>query len=195
MLNPLTVRQELMERGLPGHVADGFVMNFQDESGLNPSINETAPLVQGSRGGFGLAQWTGPRRKALEQFASSVGKDVADPDVQYDFLMHELHGPESGAAAKIFSTETPGDAAAAIVQYFERPAPEHLASRAAKYAGASPEYGMNPLTQSGGIDEAQLNALIASLGQQQAPPPGPAPGMFDPAAALRAGMYARSLYS
>ena len=37
------------------HVADGFVMNFKDESGLNPGINEQNPIVPGSRGGFGLA--------------------------------------------------------------------------------------------------------------------------------------------
>ena len=63
------VKQGLVARGMPEHIADGFVMNFKDESGLNPGINEQAPIVPGSRGGFGLAQWTGPRRKALEAYA------------------------------------------------------------------------------------------------------------------------------
>ena len=43
------IREGLISRGLPDHVADGFVMNFQDESGLNPGINEAAPVVPGSR--------------------------------------------------------------------------------------------------------------------------------------------------
>ncbi len=46
-----------------------FVMNFKDESGLDPGINEANPIVPGSRGGYGLYQLTGPRRKAYEAFA------------------------------------------------------------------------------------------------------------------------------
>ena len=91
------VKQGLVARGMPEHIADGFVMNFKDESGLNPGINEQAPIVPGSRGGFGLAQWTGPRRKALEAYASSQGKPVSDMNVQLDFLMQELQGPEPAA--------------------------------------------------------------------------------------------------
>lgn len=45
------IRQGLVKRGLPEHVADAFVVNFQDESGLNPGINEANPIVPGSRGG------------------------------------------------------------------------------------------------------------------------------------------------
>ena len=66
------VRAGLIARGLPEHIADGFVMNFQDESGLRTDINEQSPIVPGSRGGYGLAQWTGPRRNQLEAFASAA---------------------------------------------------------------------------------------------------------------------------
>lgn len=70
-------------------------MNFQDESGLNPGINERNPLVPGSRGGFGLYQLTGPRRRAYEQFANQRGVAPFDIDAQLDFMMTELQGPES----------------------------------------------------------------------------------------------------
>lgn len=132
---PEGIKAGLVARGMPEHIADGFIMNFQDESGLNPGINEIAPIVPGSRGGFGLAQWTGPRRKALEAFAAERGMPVSDPGVQMDFLMTELQGPEAAAWAKISGAQNAGEAGAAIVNNFLRPAEEHRASRAAEYLG------------------------------------------------------------
>lgn len=132
-----TIKAGLMQRGLPEHVADGFIMNFQDESGLNPSINETSPLVPGSRGGFGLAQWTGPRRKELEAFAAQRGVPAGDVNTQLDFLMSELQGPESKAAEAILSSQNAGSAAQAIARDFLRPAQEHLDRRMQKYGGVS----------------------------------------------------------
>lgn len=155
------IRQGLVERGLPEHVADAFVMNFQDESGLNPAINEHQPLVPGSRGGFGLAQWTGPRRRALEAFAAQRGVPVSDPNVQMDFLMEELRGPESAAAQAILASPDAGSAAAAIVNKFLRPAEEHRARREAQYLG-----GAMPASASGGAP----NNVIAALAQAQGNP-------------------------
>jgi hypothetical protein len=153
-------RQGLIARGLPEHVAEGFVMNFQDESGLNPGINERNPIVPGSRGGFGLAQWTGPRRKALEAFAQSRGASVSDPNVQMDFLVTELQGAESAAAQQILAAGTPGEAGAAIVNSFLRPAEEHRASRAAKYmGGASPDMVMQSM--GAGTDPAEVMAVLS----------------------------------
>lgn len=162
-VNADSIRAGLVARGLPEHVADGFVMNFQDESGLNPGINEAAPIVPGSRGGFGLAQWTGPRRKALESFAAERGVSVADPDIQLDFLMTELQGPESGAANSILSAADSGQAAAAIVNKFLRPAEEHRASREARYTGGG---GMSasgqPMPITGG-GEGVVGALASAM--------------------------------
>lgn len=151
------LRMGMIERGLPEHVADGFLMNFQDESGLNPGINEVNPTVPGSRGGFGLYQLTGPRRVAYEQFAAQRGVSPADPDAQLDFMMQELQGPEAGAAQSILSAPDAGTAAAAIARDFLRPAPQHLQSRVAKYTGGQglsastmggqPSGGMSPVMQ------------------------------------------------
>ncbi|QAX31316.1 phage tail tip lysozyme [Leisingera sp. NJS204] len=141
-----TIRQGLTARGLPDHIADAFVLNFDDESGLNPGINEQAPTVPGSRGGFGLAQWTGPRREQLEAFASQRGAQVSNMDTQLDFLVHELQGSEADAAQAIFSAQDTGTAADAIVRRFLRPAEDHMERRSARYLGGAqqPQGGVDP---------------------------------------------------
>lgn len=155
-MRPEELYQGLIQRGLPPHIAQGFVVNALDESGLNPGINEIAPLVPGSRGGYGLMQWTGPRRRALEAYAQQQGGSISDPGVQMDFLLHELQGPERGAWNAIQRAGTAEDAAAAIVNRFLRPAESHRARRELKYRG-----GVSV------PDEAPSNALAG----YSAPPP------------------------
>lgn len=134
-LTPEQVMDGLVKRGVPAHVAQGVVLNFQDESGLNTDVNEKAPIVKGSRGGYGLAQWTGPRRLALEEFADNRGVPVSDPDLQLDFFMQENAGSERAAWARVMASRTPQEAAANFVTHWERPAPEHRQARVAKYMG------------------------------------------------------------
>lgn len=130
----------LVARGMPKHVAEAFAWNAADESRMDPGINEIAPIVPGSRGGFGLMQWTGPRRRALEAFAAERGVNVADPDLQLDFLMAELSGPEAAAASAIYAAPDAQTAAAAIVNKFLRPAESNRAKREAAYLGGSTGY-------------------------------------------------------
>jgi hypothetical protein len=161
MITADAIRAGLVQRGLPGHVADGFVMNFRDESGLNPAINEIAPLVQGSRGGFGLAQWTGPRRRALESFAQQRGVPVSDMDAQLDFLMTELQGPESRAAQAIMAAPDAGAAADAVLRQFLRPAAEHVATRSAAYTGGLLAGGGGSDTMTGNAGNDRMAGLLA----------------------------------
>ena len=171
------IRQELMARGLPEHVAEGFVLNMQDESGLNPGINEKNPVVAGSRGGFGLYQLTGPRRVAYEQWASKHGRALDDPSAQLDFLAMELEGPERAAADKIMATSTPGEAASAIATYFLRPSKEHLAARVEKYMEADPSQPRTSATDliamkaRPDLNEQQQAAIDLVLGMMQPPEP------------------------
>lgn len=139
------LRQGLIDRGLPAHIADGFVANFQDESGLNPGINEASPLVPGSRGGYGLYQLTGPRRVSYEALAKSRGVDPSDTNTQLDFLGGELgltglglenqpwFGSERAAYDNISRAGDTASAAQAIVNSFLRPSQEHRERRAASY--------------------------------------------------------------
>lgn len=151
------IRAGLLQRGLPEHVADGFIMNFRDESGLDPAINEKSPMVPGSRGGYGLAQWTGPRRVALENFAASSGRQVSDPNVQLDFLMTELQGPEAKAAQSIMGAPDASTAAQAIARDFLRPAQANLDRRLAEYGGTPPS-----VAQAGGNMDIKTLAEIAA---------------------------------
>ncbi len=171
-LSPEVFYAGLVERGVPSHIAQAFVVNARDESGLNPGINEAAPIVPGSRGGYGLMQWTGPRRRALEAFAADRGASVSDPDVQMDYLLTELQGPESRAWSRISAAQTPEEAAAAIVNDFLRPAESHRARRERNYlAGVTfnPENAGQLYTPASEGRDAQGNALNAF---SQPPEPG-----------------------
>lgn len=146
----------LEQRNMPRHIAQAFVLNFQDESALDPGAIEGTPNVHGTRG-FGLYQLTGPRRTAYERFAAERGVPPSDVDTQLDWLMHELEGPERRAAQSIFAAETSGQAAAEIVNRFLRPAEQHRAARERRYLGsggtavevpATPEYELETLNSS-----------------------------------------------
>jgi hypothetical protein len=124
----------LMKRGMSEKSAKAHVANWMQESALDPGINEADPLVEGSRGGFGLGQWTGPRRRQLEGFASESGRAPGDPEAQMDFLVWESQNTESGAAAQI---EAAGDVVSATQvasERFYRPGIPHMDRRLA-FAG------------------------------------------------------------
>lgn len=169
----------LVQRGMPLHIAQGFVTNFKDESGLNPGINEIAPIVPGSRGGYGLYQLTGPRRRQYEAWAAENGFELADPNAQLDFLMLELNTTEKGAWDKIKNTATAGEAAAAIVNSFLRPAESHRAKRESRYLGGSvidaTGEGYASDAPAAGPAGAPQNALAP-----QPEPPKPQIAMMDP---------------
>lgn len=128
------VREGLIARGMPAHIVEGFLMNFQDESGFDTSA------VGDNGNAFGLAQWNGPRMRALQAYAASVGGRPSDPDIQMDFLMNELQTNESGAWGIIQQATDARTAAAAVLNHFERPAEEHRVRREAAYLGSSGNY-------------------------------------------------------
>lgn len=76
--------------------AAGIVGQLGHESGGLQAINEYQPVVPGSRGGFGWAQWTGPRRRQFEAWAKQQGMAVTDPEANYGFLLHELTATPEG---------------------------------------------------------------------------------------------------
>lgn len=115
----------LQRRGIPAHIAAGIVTGMRAESGLNPGINEINPVVPGSRGGYGLNQWTGPRRVAYEGFARERGVPLDDLETQLDFTVAELHGPESAAWRALQGATTPEEAARIYETRFLRPGIPH----------------------------------------------------------------------
>ncbi len=152
-MQPDAVVQGLVQRGMPEHIAQGFATNFKDESGFNTAA------VGDNGNAFGLAQWNGPRKAALEQYAASMGKPASDMNVQLDFLMTELQGPEAAAWSKISGAPDAGSAAAAVLNHFERPAEEHRARREAAYTGGAPMAG--PQGAAAAVPIEQLYALMS----------------------------------
>lgn len=82
--------------GLKPEQAAGVVGNLAHESGNFRTLQEIKPMVPGSRGGFGYAQWTGPRRIAFEQYAHQNGLDPTSYEANYGFLKHELQNTGEG---------------------------------------------------------------------------------------------------
>src|SRR5690606_32940548 len=76
--------------------AAGIVGQLGYESAGLQAINERQPVVPGSRGGFGWAQWTGPRRQQFEAWAQQNNMDVSTPAANYGFLVHELTNTPEG---------------------------------------------------------------------------------------------------
>lgn len=102
--------------------AAGIVGQLGYESDGLQAINERKPVVPGSRGGFGWAQWTGPRRKQFEAFAANQGWDVTDPEANYQYLLHELTAtPERKVLDSIRGIEDPKQAGKIFTDQFLRP--------------------------------------------------------------------------
>ena len=66
------------------YVIGALCGNSWVESTINPGINE-----RGSGSGFGLFQWTGDRRTALENWLTANGYVITDPNGQMRYLVIE----------------------------------------------------------------------------------------------------------
>lgn len=156
----------LLARGVPLHIAQGMVANMKAESNLQPGINEIAPLVPGSRGGFGLNQWTGPRRRAFESFAASRNAPLDDLNTQLDFTLAELQGPERNAWEALQGARDPLEAARIYSDKFLRPGIPRMEKRlayAADLAGMpAPAPGQLTMSSQGG---APMRGLL-DMGQR-----------------------------
>lgn len=78
--------------------------NLGHESLGFTKLQEISPTVKGSKGGYGWAQWTGPRRRAFEAWCKKHGKDPAADATNYAYLFLELkglEGTESAAVGKV----------------------------------------------------------------------------------------------
>ena len=146
-----------------------FLMNFQDESGMQADTVEGVPSVHGTRG-KGYYQLTGPRRDAFE---AQFGADGYTDANQVAFLIQELGGSESRAGKRILEAAASGDVgatAASIVTDFLRPAAEHRDRRVAQYTGgggnqnpsARARATQNPNQGAGPASQAYRTALANS---------------------------------
>jgi hypothetical protein len=156
----------LLQRGLAPHHAQGIVANMIAESRLDPGINEIAPLVPGSRGGFGLSQWTGPRRRALEAAAQQRGVPVNDKNFQLDFMMDELQGPENRAFRALQGTQNAVEAARVFSDQFLRPGIPNMGKRLREASRLSGMPMPDPSTFAARTGGQQTAELPLSMGEE-----------------------------
>lgn len=87
----IRLKQDIQEIfGLEDHQAAAVVGNLDHETGSFKFMQELKPTVEGSRGGYGFAQWTGDRRVAFENWAKENNMDVSSYDANLGFLVHEF---------------------------------------------------------------------------------------------------------
>lgn len=101
-----------------GHECNGF-----------KTFQEAKPLVPGSAGGFGWAQWTGPRRRLFEAYCARNELDPKSDDANYGFLWTELKGPEKKAIPAVKRAGTLAQKVKAFEAAFERAGVKHYDSR------------------------------------------------------------------
>ena len=108
--------------------AAGIMGSLWHESGGFKQLQEIKPVS--GRGGFGWAQWTGPRRRQFEQFAKANGMDIRDDETNFQFLKHELlNTPEGKVLAPLKRARSAEQASDTFTNVFERPGVPALGSR------------------------------------------------------------------
>ena len=121
----------MRDLGLTDLQAAGLLGNLGHESGGFRHLQEIRPAVKGSRGGWGLAQWTGPRRRAMEAWCRAEGLDPASEAANYGYLCEELRTNEAAARVALARTATLESATETVCLLFERPGVVALESRLA----------------------------------------------------------------
>lgn len=119
--------------GLNEIEAAAIVGNLGHESGGFKFLQEKKPMVPGSRGGYGWAQWTGPRRRAYEAYCARNQLNPASDKANYGFLFVELTTTEAKAIPAVKSARGLADKVEAFELAFERAGIKHYPERI-KYA-------------------------------------------------------------
>jgi hypothetical protein len=85
--------------------------------------------VQGSRGGYGWPQWTGPRRRAYEAYCQRNRLDPASDKANYGFLLIELKGNGRKAVSAVQAATGLRNKVIAFETAFLRSGVKHYGSR------------------------------------------------------------------
>lgn len=141
-------------------------------------LQEMAPTVKGSRGGWGLMQWTGSRRRAFEKWCTRTGRSLSSIEANYAWLYLELKGSEKHAIAALKAATTLDAKVIAFEKAFLRAGVKNYAKRqewaavalkAYKAAGSpvtAPEWtakpGVNPTKPSAPAETAAKGGAAAA---------------------------------
>ena len=117
---PLIMRDLQRDLGLTKEQAAGLVGNLGYESAGFKALQEGKPI--GGAGGFGYAQWTGPRRTAFMRYAQSRGLDPKSHEANVGFLKHELATTHKGFLNRLKQTKSVEQASRLTHEVYESPA-------------------------------------------------------------------------
>lgn len=124
-LAPRIMRGLMAEFSLDATSAAAIVGNLGHESGGFRFLQEIKPLIPGSKGGYGWAQWTGPRRRAYEKYCADKKLDPASYEANYGFLVWELRNTETSAIPAVKRATTLHGKVVAFELAFERASDQH----------------------------------------------------------------------
>ena len=111
------------ELGVSPQVSSAIVGNLAHETAGFKQLQEQKPIVPGSKGGYGIAQWTGPRRDQFESWSKEQGLDPSSYEANKGYLVHELtNTPEGRVLADLQGLDT-NQATQAFSEKFLRPRP------------------------------------------------------------------------
>lgn len=139
----------------------GLFGNGDVESQGYNTLQEIAPTVAGSAGGFGWMQWTGPRRRAYLAWCAAVALDPSSDEANYRYMVHELLTIETAAHRAILAcADTPQAAAAVVCTKYLRPGVPHLDRRIAS-AKAAVGY-LSPVKGASSPDTGPVGTVVAA---------------------------------
>lgn len=127
--------------------AAAIVGNLGHESRGFKLLQEIKPLIPGSAGGYGWAQWTGPRRRTFEAYCARNRFEPHSDKANYGFLFVELKGSESAAIPAVKEAIGLEAKVKAFELNFERahPAYKHYPSRVTWANRALAAYRAGPI--------------------------------------------------
>jgi hypothetical protein len=100
--------------------------NLGEESGIQmiQEVGQTPP-----HGGFGLPQWTGPRRTQFTTYCANTGRSPTAMRSGYDFLFVELKGTYAKVVSLVAAAPTLSDKVAAFEKHYEMAGVTRMADR------------------------------------------------------------------
>jgi hypothetical protein len=124
---PEIMRRLMEDFDLTDMHAAGILGNIGHECAGFRTLHEVGQ-PEGS-GGYGWAQWTGPRRRTFFAWCDDHRLAWDTDDANYGFLKHELQTTERGAITAVVQTTTLEDAVHAFERQYERAGVPHYESR------------------------------------------------------------------
>jgi hypothetical protein len=179
--------------------AAAILGNLGHESNGLTALQEISPTVKGSAGGYGWAQWTGPRRRDFMDYCARNHFMPASDQANYKWLFLDLSGDYKSAIAGVKKAKTLADKVKAFELAFERAGVKHYESRNAWAARALDAYQAKAKSGITLPDWAVTSKVAAPAPAKpvDAPEPAPAPPLqtFPPLTPAPAPVSGRSFWA